>query len=687
MAYNIILKNGRLKFDKAIIDCLTEPHKGMVYGLVDRKDPKLIEIPVDKLSDINTTIKIEDYYIKNIENITYACRNKPDSVEAYIMFSRRKGKTCNYTCIKGKLTDSTKISFLDYYKILSYGVVDVIDGSATFTNKSFKFCYYPDEDESDEIIGHFVKMQAGQNSDERKLYNYFDLHKGKFIFPDKFVYSIKYDNGKFVVHTSKDAFPDYYDLDGNRLKLDDVAKKDKIIIEASNRYRRVNVGKTNPIDCFVVKHRFYNGIYDLFKDYDYDEDEFVGHICQFTDAIHVIDLDGPSKNGKSFKINQYEDNKIPHKSNLRDSDVFSSRLVDKIMTENDGDILLYTTPDKEIRYIDLKEGLEEHTMYRAGDNEKLSIKSHSICDYKRHNILLQIGYKQYSYSTKYVDFNGNIKGEFESNTSSINEGKLIDNGFFKGEVHVNGKDETKFFAFNENNGNIEEVDMNGISIGDTNVHDDVLYVKDKNTKYVHKYDMDLNCIDDENITMQEFRNPNNQSNNQDYGYVVYHKDTKTYDIMPSEYNKQSQNGTHGSPDKPWDFFSLELNDEPYIPYKITIVGSRYNERIDSLSMIAFIAERYVDGKLKKTFFMNDDKFAKDDKDIKKGRKLFAAGEYDDITVTDLRGKEGCFELSNKKKDMEANRIYITDGDKTTMYGITYTPDGHIRLVKKKNKED
>lgn len=684
MAYNIILKNGRLKFDKAMIDCLTKPHKGMVYGLVDRKDPKLIEIPVDKLSDINTTIKIEDYYIKNIENITYTSISKSGFAEAYIMFSRRKGKTCNYTCIKGKLTDVTKISFLNYYQILSYGVVDVIDGSATFANKSFKFCYYTD-DEPDEIIGHFIKMQAGQSGDERKLYNYFDLHKGKFIFPDRFVYSIKYDNGKFVVHTSKDAFPDYYDLDGNRLKLDDVAKKDKIIIEASNRYRRVNVGKTNPIDCFVVKHRFYNGIYDLFKDYDYDEDEFVGHICQFTDAIHVIDLDGPSKNGKSFKINQYEDGSIPHTSDLRDSDVFSSRIVDKIIKNNDGDILLYTTPGKEIRYIDLNEGLEEHTMYKAGDYEKISIKSYSIYDYKRHNILLQIGYNLYGYSTKYVDFNGNIKGEFSSNTSSIcYEDKLKDNGFFQGEVHVNGKDEKKFFVFNENNGNIEEVDMNGVSIGDTNVHDGVLYVEDDNTKYVHKYDMDLNCIDDENITMQEFKNPNNNS---DYGYVVYHKDTKTYDIMPSEYNKQSQNGLYGSSDKPWDFFSLELNDEPYRPYNITIVGSMDNREIDSKSMIAFIAERYVDGKLKKTLFMNDGKFAKDDKDIKKGRKLFAAGEYDDITVTDLRGNEGCFRMSDSKKDMEANRIYITDGDKTTIYGIAYTPDGHIRLSKKKKKED
>ena len=71
MAYNIIQKNGQLKFDKAMIDCLSKPHKGMVYGLVDQKDPKLIEIPVDKIADINTTIKIEDYYLKNIENMTY----------------------------------------------------------------------------------------------------------------------------------------------------------------------------------------------------------------------------------------------------------------------------------------------------------------------------------------------------------------------------------------------------------------------------------------------------------------------------------------------------------------------------------------------------------------------------------------------------------------------------------------
>ena len=105
-------------------------------------------------------------------------------------------------------------------------------------------------------------------------------------------------------------------------------------------------------------------------------------------------------------------------------------------------------------------------------------------------------------------------------------------------------------------------------------------------------------------------------------------------------------------------------------------------------MIAFIAERYVDGKLKKTFFMNDAKFAKDDKDITKGRKLFAAGEYDDITVTDYwREEEGSFRMSDIKKNMEANRIYITDGGKTTMYGIAYTPDGHIRLSKKKKKED
>ena len=211
MAYNIIQKNGQLKFDKAMIDCLSKPHKGMVYGLVDQKDPKLIEIPVDKIADINTTIKIEDYYLKNIENMTYTSISKPGVDEAYIIFSRRKGKTCNYTCIKGKLTEYPKSTTIYYYTILSYGVVDVVDGSATFTNKSFKFCGYADE--PDEIIGHFIKMQAGQSGNERKLYNYFDLHKGNFILPDRFVYSIKYDNGKFVVHTSKDGFPEYYDLD------------------------------------------------------------------------------------------------------------------------------------------------------------------------------------------------------------------------------------------------------------------------------------------------------------------------------------------------------------------------------------------------------------------------------------------------------------------------------------------
>ena len=41
-------------------------------------------------------------------------------------------------------------------------------------------------------------------------------------------------------------------------------------------------------------------------------------------------------------------------------------------------------------------------------------------------------------------------------------------------------------------------------------------------------------------------------------------------------------------------------------------------------------------------------------------------------------------MTDTKKDFEANRIYVTDGDKETTYGVTYAADGHLRLVKKRS---
>ena len=689
MAYNIIQKNGSLKFDK-FFDLMSKPHNGYIYGLsrVEENDNgvKITAFKAEDISMDGETIKSDNAsYVIIPNNVTYYTSSELPDGYAYFICSQKKGNKCHYIAIKGKAGIYTNSigggASLGYRQLFLYTDVEVLGvGTATFTNSVFDFCNSADD--PDDIKDRFIKVKAGQSGDERKVYNYFDLQNGKFVLPDKFVYSIKYNNGKFIVNTSKSSFPEYYDLDGNKMKLDDV--KDKIIIEASDRYRRVRIGKKNPIDAFVVKHRFYDGIFALYKDYDYDKDEFTNEICQFTNALHVIDIDRSEKDGKTFYINNYEHGEIPYNDIYgKQSETFSSRLVDKVITNNEGDILLYTTPSKEIKYVDLND-MEEHTIYTAGDNEKLKIEAYSIYDYKRHNIIIQISYKQYGNATKYVDLEGNIKAEFLWPTDAIcYEEDWRKNGFFKGRVYNDkGKEETKFFTYNEKNGEIEEVDMNGVRIGEISVHNKILYVQDYETDYMHQYNTELKCVDDDNIIMQKFYNPQSSSY---YAYVVYHKDTKLYDVMPTVYDKRGANTSFSGQKYPWDFFAMELNGEPYRPKSITVVGSKGNGDYAAHSMLAIIAERYVDGALKKTLFISDGQFPKDEEDMSKGRKWFTVGEYDDIVVTDYwRNEEGYFGMTDTKKDFEANRIYVTDGNKETTYGVTYAADGHLRLVKKRS---
>jgi hypothetical protein len=658
MGYNLITRRGNLKLDKFIDSISKYSKNGYFYGFRKNRVGLNNFLEVLKFSETNNddTMSSDSVNIR-IDNSEYT--NTNDDVSNPSRFLLYNGKNGQFIMIKG---DVEYRNFDSYTDIGQYRNIEVIGiGQRKFNNVAIKFdsIYNKQNDSS-----RFLRMKAGASGSERTVYNFFDLQKGDYVF-DYFQYDVVYKDGKFVTHHSSSSLPYYYDENGEQIQ-----KVENVIHESGDNYRKIKIGKDHKFEGFLYKHPYSRGMeYTIYKDYDYENQEFINPICTFYGLAHVEYMGFDGKDGETFYIDTSESGNFPSYSWSNPASEFGSRLVDKVLENSLGDLFLYVTPSGNLAYFTTDE-LKEHIILSGDSPKHMRIRQTSITDYKLKDIFINISKNEYGDRSIVVNLKGDTIYESDGILMYVSyEDIFKKNGILK----TTKNDETVFVQYKD--GKITDIDLNGVIPYHIESRDNILYITDKKDMYIHKYNENMKCIDDDNLIEQKITSRSN-SYSSDYGFVQYDKTTKTYKVSTSEHGFDTG-----------DFFELLLNGEPYKPHDLYVISSHGNRNYHNNTYIAFIGSRYIDGGLKKTLFISDQLNLLDPSNPRKGRKLFTFGEYDDILCTDEYERENYFYVGERKSGYEENRIFVTDGDKETTYSLTLTKEGTLKTIKKKARRN